>query len=175
MIRVAFYLRVSRDTQDDKRQEEEMLSVLEHDMKGRELVAIFREIKSGGVADRPEFQVMLKWARERKFDELWVWSLDRFSREGTMRTFEYLRRLDRYGVSFYSHSEPILNTSDSLTKEIILSVLAAVAKSERELISKRTISGLEHARKRGKVLGRPKGRKDSKPRRKLGYYQRWEK
>jgi len=34
---------------------------------------------------------------------------------------------------------------------------------------------LKRAIKEGKKLGRPKGRKDSKPRRRSGYYIRWSK
>ena len=41
-----------------------------------------------------------------------------------------------------------------MVNDIVLSVLAAVAKQERITISERTLAGLERARKAGKVLGR---------------------
>ena len=43
------------------------------------------------------------------------------------------------------------------------------------LITERINLGLERARSKGKRLGRPKGSKDKKIRRKSGYYQRWSK
>ena len=36
-------------------------------------------------------------------------------------------------------------------------------------------AGLDRAKKEGKTLGRPKGKKDGKVRRKSGYYMRWKK
>ena len=51
-------------------------------------------------------------------------------------------------------------------------ILSAFAEFERELIRERTIEGLRRAKKQGKVIGRPKGSKDSKQRKKSGYILR---
>ena len=55
---------------------------------------------------------------------------------------------------------------------MFLNMLMVLAEYERELIVSRTVDGLIRARKQGKKLGRPKGRKDSRPRAKSGYYLR---
>lgn len=56
---------------------------------------------------------------------------------------------------------------------MFLRMLMVLAEYERELIVARTHEGLNRARKQGKKLGRPKGSKDKKRRRRPGYYQRW--
>ena len=51
-------------------------------------------------------------------------------------------------------------------------ILSAFAEFERSLISERTKEGLRRAKLQGKQLGRPKGSKDKKVRKKSGYYVR---
>ena len=52
-------------------------------------------------------------------------------------------------------------------------IIAVFAEFERDLIQQRTLDGLARARAQGKTLGRPKGSKDKKKRRRSGYHQRW--
>jgi DNA invertase Pin-like site-specific DNA recombinase len=87
---------------------------------------------------------------------LLVWSLDRFSREGMAVTVAHLQRLASHGVAFRSFTEEHLSTENELVRNILLATLASLAKLEREKISQRTKAGLERARAKGKVLGRPK-------------------
>jgi putative DNA-invertase from lambdoid prophage Rac len=49
-----------------------------------------------------------------------------------------------------------LSTESELVRNVLLAVLASLAKLERDKISQRTKAGLERARARGKTLGRPK-------------------
>jgi len=51
-------------------------------------------------------------------------------------------------------------------------ILSAFAEFERELIRERTLEGLRRSRAQGKIPGRPKGSKDTKRRKKSGYYLR---
>jgi DNA invertase Pin-like site-specific DNA recombinase len=53
-------------------------------------------------------------------------------------------------------TEEHLSTENELVRNILLAVLASLAKLEREKISQRTRAGLERARANGKILGRPK-------------------
>ncbi len=113
--------------------------------------------KSGskGRGQRKEFSSMLEDASQRRFDLVLFWALDRFTREGLQKTIYYLQQLDDYGVKFHSYTEPYLNTDQELVRDILLSVLASLAKQERRRISERTKAGLETARKRGKRIGAP--------------------
>jgi DNA invertase Pin-like site-specific DNA recombinase len=83
------------------------------------------------------------------------WSLDRFSREGINQTMRYLQLLDSYVVRFQSYAEEYLNTDNELVRDILISVLASLAKQERRRISERTKAGLETARQKGKRLDAP--------------------
>jgi DNA invertase Pin-like site-specific DNA recombinase len=49
-----------------------------------------------------------------------------------------------------------LSTENELVRNILLATLSSLAKLEREKISQRTKAGLERARAKGKVLGRPR-------------------
>ena len=49
-----------------------------------------------------------------------------------------------------------MSTENELVRNILLATLASLAKLEREKISQRTKAGLERARAKGKLLGRPK-------------------
>ncbi|MGB5610056.1 recombinase family protein [Eudoraea sp.] len=60
--------------------------------------------------------------------------------------------------SFKSITEPFLDTTDkSSHSQFIVNMFAALAQLERDIIIERTKAGLESARRRGKVLGAPKG------------------
>jgi hypothetical protein len=71
-------------------------------------------------------------------------------------TVGYLQRLASHGVAFRSFTEEHLSTENELVRNILLATLASLAKLEREKISQRTKAGLERARVKGKVLGKPK-------------------
>jgi DNA invertase Pin-like site-specific DNA recombinase len=97
---------------------------------------------------------MLDAADRRQFDLLLVWALDRLSREGMVPTIMHLQRLAAVSVAFHSYSEPLLSTDNELVRDIVLAVMASLAKMERQKISERTKAGLERARAKGKRLGR---------------------
>ena len=76
-----------------------------------------------------------------------------------MRTCTYLRQLSDCGVAFRSITEPLLDTSNELVRDILLAVLFALARQERQRISERTKAGLDrvrrHGSRSGKAIGRP--------------------
>ena len=117
------------------------------------------DYESGSREDRPQFQQMFQDASKRSFDVLLFWSLDRLSRQGVLETLQHLQRLTSYGVGYRSFSEQYLD-SCGIFKDAVIGILAVVAKQERVRISERTIAGLETARAKGRVLGRPRVRLD---------------
>jgi DNA invertase Pin-like site-specific DNA recombinase len=110
--------------------------------------------ETGKHADRDALQAMFTDASRHKFDVVLVWALDRFTREGVLDTFAHVKKLTDYGVQFESYTEPFFRTTGP-AGELLMAVLAWVAKQERLRISERTIAGLERARKKGRVGGRP--------------------
>jgi DNA invertase Pin-like site-specific DNA recombinase len=125
---------------------------------GYPLVREYVEHENGGKSAeyRKQLAAMFANAARREFDLLLVWSLDRFSREGMAATVGHLQRLASHGVAFRSFTEEHLSTENELVRNILLATLSSLAKIEREKISQRTKAGLERARAKGKVLGRPK-------------------
>jgi DNA invertase Pin-like site-specific DNA recombinase len=154
--RVAIYARVSTDKkgQDPENQLQQLRTWC-----GRmdyEVVREYVEHESGGKGadQRPQCARLFTDAAKREFDMVLVWALDRFSRNGLTSTVVDLQRLSSHGVGFHSYSEPHLSTDNELVRDVLLAVLASLAKLERQKISERTKAGLERARARGKRLGR---------------------
>ena len=110
---------------------------------------------SGKTADRPQFKKMFDDASKRKFDLIVFWALDRFSREGVLETLNHLQRLSAWGVGWRSYQESYVDSCGPF-KDVVISLMATLAKQERQRISERTKAGLRRARRHGKVLGRPR-------------------
>src|SRR6516162_4838166 len=156
-MRVAIYARVSTDDkgQDPENQLRQLRQWCER--MGYPVVREYVEHESGkGVEYRRKLAEMFADGARRDFDLLLVWSLDRLSREGMAATVMHLQRLASHGVAFRSFTEEHLSTENELVRNILLAVLASLAKLEREKISQRSKAGLERARARGKILGRPR-------------------
>ena len=154
-MKTAIYARVS--TKDGRQDAENQLKQLRTfaATQGWEIVHEYVDKASGKRGDRDQFQKMFTAASKRQFDCLLFWSLDRLSREGTVKTLNHLERLNGYGVNYRSFTEQYLD-STGMFKEAVIGILAAVAKQERVRLSERTIAGLERAKADGRVGGRPK-------------------
>src|SRR5580700_840009 len=155
MMRTAIYARVS--TKDGRQDTENQLRQLRAfaETQGWTVVHEYVDRASGKRGDREQFQKIFGAASRREFDIVLFWSLDRLSREGTVETLNHLQRLTSYGVNYRSFTEQYLD-STGIFKEAVIGILAAVAKQERVRLSERTIAGLQRARARGRVGGRPR-------------------
>ena len=122
---------------------------------GYEVYKEYTDQESGGKSDRPAFIKLFSDAVKRKFDLLLFWSLDRFSREETRKTIFYLQQLDDYGILYKSYSEQYL-VSSGIFKDVIISILATLAKQEQIRLSERVRAELEKAKSKGRVGGRPR-------------------
>src|SRR6266699_6404284 len=102
------------------------------------LVKIVRdEGVSGATADRPGLQELMQAAREKKFDILIVWKLDRLFRD-TKLTLQTLDELTSYGIEFRSVHEVFTHDSSG---RFLLTLMASVAEMERKNIAHRMIAG----------------------------------
>jgi DNA invertase Pin-like site-specific DNA recombinase len=61
----------------------------------------------------------------------------------------------QYGAGYRSFTEQYLD-SCGMFREAVISILAVIAKQERVRLSERTIAGLQRARERGRIGGRPR-------------------
>src|SRR5262249_29631945 len=159
-MRVAIYARVSTD---DKGQDpENQLTQLREwcCASGHTIVNEYIDYETGRTDKRKEFIRLFEDAHRRQFDLVVFWALDRFSREGMVPTILHLQRLASYGVGFHSYTEAHLATDNELVRNILLALLASLAKVEAQKISERTKAGMARARAKGIRIGRPTLSKD---------------
>lgn len=170
-MKCAIYARVSKHEQRPEHQ----INALRPFAKslGFTIIEEYIDYVSGGDSNRPFFRKMIKDASMGKFKVILIWALDRFSREGITITLSYIKKLNQYGVSIKSLQESWLDTRDTGLGQLLISIFSWVSAQERKRISERTKEGLKTAIKQGKTLGRRKGSKDKKPRKKGGYFLRW--
>jgi DNA invertase Pin-like site-specific DNA recombinase len=114
---------------------------------------IYEDKLSGAKYDRPQLEAVLN--RLRKGDTLIVWKLDRLGRS-TLETVSIVLDLVERGVNFRSLTDHIDLASDSPFARFQLTLLAAIAELERNIIIERTKAGREAARARGKFVGAPR-------------------
>ena len=153
--RIAIYGRVS--TKDKGQETENQLRQLRDfcSRQGWEIAVEYVDRVSAKTGDREQFQEMFAAASRREFDIVLFWALDRFTREGVFSTLQYLQRLTAYGIGYRSFTEQYLD-SCGLFKDAVISILATIASQERIRLSERTIAGLERARAKGRIAGRPR-------------------
>jgi DNA invertase Pin-like site-specific DNA recombinase len=135
------YARVSTQDQDTQAQ----ISALK--AAGCEMV--FQEKASGGRWDRPELHRLL--SQLRKGDVVVVWKLDRLSRslKDLLLTLE---KIEEAGANFQSLTEAI-DTANPAGR-MMMQIVGSFAEFERAMLRERTKSGLDAARKDGRVGGR---------------------
>lgn len=158
-MRVAIYVRISKDSSDTDNQ----LYVLREWAigAGHTIVREYVDIEHGdrGADRRPELARLLRDAEAGLLDLVSVFALDRLTREGILAGLSYLQRLTACRVGLRSHTEEYLDTSNELVRDILTCLLLAVARQERRRISERTKAGLDRVRrngsKSGKKIGRP--------------------
>ena len=157
--KVAIYVRVST-----KGQELDNQIILLKDFSKRskwDIHNIYCDVVTGRDESRPEFDRLFKDAHKKLFDILLFWSLDRFARSGMTFTVIKLNELTILGIMYHSYEEPLLNTDNELSRNIVLAAMSSLAKIESERISNRTKLAFtkdEHnrtiARRSGKRVGR---------------------
>ena len=151
MKRIAIYARVSTDRQSAESQ----LNALREYIDKRAW-AISKEYidegYTGSTTKRPAFAAMMADARKRSFDILLVYKLDRLSRslKDLIATLDDLHSL---GIDFISYDNGLDTTTP--TGRLIFNVVGAVAEFEKDIIRERVKAGLENAKRKGKLLGRP--------------------
>jgi len=106
---------------------------------------------SGSKDSRPQLNRMMSDAAAKKFDAVLVWKLDRFSRS-LKHLINSLETLAVSAVSFVSLRDNLDLTTAA--GRLMFQMIGAFAEFEREITRERVRAGLQHARAKGKLLGR---------------------
>jgi len=162
-MKAAVYLRVSSNEQSTDNQ----LPALEAYAKNRsyEIVKVYEEEESAWKSGHQrELANLIGDARQRKFQAVLVWALDRLSREGALAILSLVHKLSAYGVKVLSYQESWTEAPGELA-ELLYALSGWVARMESQRRSERTKAGLARVRAQGKRLGRPPGSKDKRKRR----------
>jgi DNA invertase Pin-like site-specific DNA recombinase len=112
---------------------------------------IFTDKITGTKQERPGLEAALSHLREG--DTFVVWRLDRLGRS-LKHLIETVTTLQKQHIGFKSLTENI--DTATATGQLVFHLFGALAEFERNLITERTMAGLEAARARGRKGGRPK-------------------
>jgi len=157
-IPVAILARVSTSKQDNDRQVHELTEHAER--SGWRVVEVIREQVSGASKTRPDVVRAKELAKAGTIRKVLVHEISRLGRRPAL-VHEVVESLHESGASLYWHSQRIETLLPDGRRNpaagIMLAVMAEMAQAERETLIERTRSGLAEARRKGRVLGRPKG------------------
>lgn len=165
-MKTAIYARVSTQDQNLENQLNPLIDYCER--QGWEY-EVYKE-KESTRKTRPVKAELLQKLRKLEYDCVLIYKLDRWARSTQELALEVTELFNK-GVKFISLSDNIDLTTAS--GQLQFSILSAFAQFERDLIRERVIAGLARKKAAGMKLGRPKGAKDTKRRRKSGYYARY--
>lgn len=147
LARVIGYARVSTDEQNLDMQQHAIERYAQE--QNMELIMYIEKISSRRT-DRSELQNAMKAAA--RGDRFVVYKLDRLARS-TKELYQLTDEMKNRGIDFVSINDSFDTTTP--TGRAMFGMLAVFAEFERDIIQQRTKAGLEAARKRGRLGGRP--------------------
>lgn len=120
---------------------------------------VYQDTMSGAKANSPGLDKLMADARQRRFDAVLVWKLDRFGRS-LVHCVSGIQELSSLGIRFIATSQGLDTDESNPASKLLLHILAAVAQFERELIRERVSAGIRNAKAKGtrsgKAIGRPR-------------------
>jgi site-specific DNA recombinase len=152
MTRVCLYLRISTDEDHQPTSlgtQRERLERYCQAMEDWHVVHAFDDQASGATLDRPGLKQALGLARERRFDLLLVYRVDRLSRK-VRQLAGLAEELDRLGIVLKSATEPF--DTGSPAGRMMLQMLGVFAEFEHATIVDRVTAGLERRVREGRWM-----------------------
>lgn len=158
VVRAAILARVSTNKQENARQLSELQQVAAQN--GWTVTHTIETTTSGTATHRPDLDNLIHLAQTKQIDKIMVHEVSRLSRRNGM-LHQTLDTLCELKVSLYWHAQRIetllSNGKRNPAASMMFAILAEMARSEREELVSRIRSGLDEAKRKGKVLGRPTG------------------
>jgi DNA invertase Pin-like site-specific DNA recombinase len=153
--RIAIYTRISTLSQST---EQQIFTLRDVASRNGTIVSEYTDTISGSTDSRPGLDACLLAARQKKFDVLYCYSIDRLGRS-TKNLISVVELLQELKVDLFFYREGIDTTTP--TGKCVFTILSSVAELERNLIRERVCSGLARAKRNGVKLGRPTVMNDS--------------
>ena len=150
-VRVAAYARVSTGDQNLDNQLAEIEATVRS--RGWKLVATHTDMMSGAKDTRPGLSRLLHQVEAGEVDVVVVVRLDRLGRS-LRHLLSVIEAITDAGVDLVSIRDAAFDTTAS--GRLMIAVIGAFAAFERDLLIERTKSGMQRARREGRVFGRPR-------------------
>lgn len=153
MKRCGLYVRCSTDHQTVENQIRILTEVAER--SGWTIVRVFEDQGISGAKgrdQRPGFNALLKAIHRREVDIVAAYAVDRLGRSLT-DLVAFLNDIQASGCDLYLHQQAVDTSTPS--GRMMFGLLAVFSEFERALIRSRVVSGIERARAKGVVFGRP--------------------
>jgi len=154
--KAAIYVRVSTEDQVKlgislEAQEESLKNY--SSALGYELFKIYKDEGRSGkdIKGRPAMQELLHDAELRKFQAIFIYKLDRFSRS-LMDLITTIEKLKEWNIDFISLQDKIETTSAS--GKLMFHIISAFAEFERNVTSDRTKMAMNFKAKQGSIVSR---------------------
>src|SRR4030042_3685979 len=153
-LRSAIYIRVSTEDQAKEGYSLEVQREYLEAFAKRETLEIFRVYQDDGISgystERPALKTLLKDAKEKKFNLVLVYKIDRFSRN-LKDLLNLVDELSSYGVGFKSATEPFDTTTSA--GKLMFQQLGSFAEFERNRIAERVFPGMVKGVQQGNWQG----------------------
>lgn len=149
----AAYLRVSTSPQEAENQREAVQRAAL--ARGDGELAWFVDTGTGRSWNRPELRKLSEAIFSGRVRRVYVWSIDRLSRMGVADTCQLVQQWRRAGMRDLVSAVEGFDFGDPMTGELLLAMLAAVAKMEWDRQQERLAAARQRRQATGKGWGRP--------------------
>jgi site-specific DNA recombinase len=153
-IQISLYIRVSTEDQAKEGYSLEVQREYLESFANREGLEIFKVYQDDGISgyttERSALKQLLKDAKQKKFDLVLVYKIDRFSRN-LKDLLNLVDELSSYGVGFKSATEPFDTTTSA--GKLMFQQLGSFAEFERNRIAERVFPGMVKGVQRGNWQG----------------------
>lgn len=158
MNKVIGYCRISSSVHQDLDVQKQL--ILEYAQRNRMIIDEFIESEMSSRLSPKKRKIEELLEKLSKGDVLIVAELSRLGRN-MIEVLNIVQELNEKEILIQFIRQPELSTSSNHGK-LLMAIYSYFSETERSFISIRTKSGLETARSKGKLLGRPRGSKSAK-------------
>lgn len=159
-MKVVIYSRVSTQTQDNKRQIEELKAF--SNKHGYEVLSVFQEKVSGAKKneERKALMDMIKFINDNEVEKVLCWELSRLGRS-TVEVLKTIEILTENKISLFIKNFNLETLDENGNKNplsnLLVEILSSINTLERTQTRQRIKSGYDHFRANGGKVGRKKG------------------